>query len=101
MTRKKTPGLDNSDRVKYIVRSLFPLVESFQRQDRSSCMVRCKELFIFVKLKGTEFGPSQERRETSGKCGDAEEDSKLPTAGDRRLSEPQMDDIRVTKVSSK
>ena len=37
VTRRKTPGLDNPDRVKYIVRSLFPHVEPFQRQDRSSC----------------------------------------------------------------
>ena len=30
VTRRKTPGLDNADRVKYIVRSLFPHVEPFQ-----------------------------------------------------------------------
>ena len=36
VARRKTPGLDNPDRVKYIVRSLFPHVEPFQRQDRSS-----------------------------------------------------------------
>ena len=28
--RRKIPGLDNPDRVKYIVRSLFPYVEPFQ-----------------------------------------------------------------------
>ena len=33
VTRRKTPGLDNTDRVKYIMRSLFPHVEPFQRQD--------------------------------------------------------------------
>ena len=27
VTRRKTPGFDNPDRVKYIVRSLFPHVE--------------------------------------------------------------------------
>ena len=43
VTRRKTPDLDNPDRVKYIVRSLFPHVEQFQRQDRSSCMVRREE----------------------------------------------------------
>ena len=32
VTRRKTPGLDNPDRVKYIVRSLFPHVEPFQLQ---------------------------------------------------------------------
>ena len=31
VARRKTPGLDNPDRVKYIVRSLFPHVEPFQR----------------------------------------------------------------------
>ena len=50
VTRRKTPGLDNHDRVKYIVRSLFPHVEPFQRQDRSSCVVRCKELFTLGEL---------------------------------------------------
>ena len=50
-TRRKTPGLDNPDRVKYIVRSLFPHVEPFQRQDRSSCVVRRKELFTLEELK--------------------------------------------------
>ena len=30
VTRRKTPGLDNLDRVKYIVWSLFPHVEPFQ-----------------------------------------------------------------------
>ena len=44
VTRSKTPGLDNGDRVKYIVRSLFPHVEPFHRQDRSSCVVRREEL---------------------------------------------------------
>ena len=29
----QTPGLDNADRDKYIVQSLFPHVKPFQRQD--------------------------------------------------------------------
>ena len=33
VARRKTPGLDNPDRVQYIVRSLFSHVEPFQRQD--------------------------------------------------------------------
>ena len=45
VTRRKTPGLDNPDRVKYIVRSLFRRVKPFQRQDRSSCVVRYEELY--------------------------------------------------------
>ena len=36
---------------KYIVRSLFPYVEPFQRQDRSSCVVRREELFTLEELK--------------------------------------------------
>ena len=51
VTRRNTPSLDNADRVKYIVRSLFPHVELFQRQDRSSCVVRSKELFTLEELK--------------------------------------------------
>ena len=51
VTRRKTPGLDTADRVKYIVRSLFPHVEPFQRQDQSSCAVRCEELFTLEELK--------------------------------------------------
>ena len=51
VTRRKTPGLDNPDRVKYIVQSLFPHVESFLRQDRSSYVVRREELFTLEKLK--------------------------------------------------
>ena len=51
VTRRKTPGLDNPGRVKYIVRSLFPHVEPFQRQDRSSCLVRREELFTLEELK--------------------------------------------------
>ena len=50
VTRRKTPGLDNPDRAKYIVRSLFPHVEPFQRQDRRSCVVRREELFTFEDL---------------------------------------------------
>ena len=49
--RRKTPGLDNPDRVKYIVRSLFPHVAPFQRQDRSSYVVRREELFTLEELK--------------------------------------------------
>ena len=51
VTRRKTPGLDNADRVKYIVRSLFPHVEPFQRQDRSSCVVQREELFTLEEVK--------------------------------------------------
>ena len=51
VTRRKTIGLDNADRAKYIVRSLFPHVEPSQRQDRSSCVVRRKELFTLEELK--------------------------------------------------
>ena len=51
VTRRKTPSLDDPDRVKYIVRSLIPHVEPFQRQDRSSCVVRREELFILEELK--------------------------------------------------
>ena len=40
VTKRKTPGKDNANQVKYIVRSLFPHVEPFQRQDRSPCVVR-------------------------------------------------------------
>ena len=51
VTRRKTPGLDNPDQVKYIVRILFPHVGPFQRQDRSSCMVQHEELFTLEELK--------------------------------------------------
>ena len=51
VTRRNTPGLDNADRVKYIVRSLFPHVGPSQRQDRSSCVVRREELFTLEQLK--------------------------------------------------
>ena len=51
VTRRKTPGLDSADQVKYIVRSLFPHVEPFQRQDRSSCVIRGEELFTLDELK--------------------------------------------------
>ena len=50
VTRRKIPGLDNADRVKYILRSLFPHVESFRRYVRSSCMVRREELFTLEEL---------------------------------------------------
>ena len=49
--RTKTPGLDNRDRVKYIVRSLFPYVQPFRRQDRSSCVDRREEFFTLEELK--------------------------------------------------
>ena len=45
VTRRRTPGLKNADRVKYIVRSLFPHIQPLPRQDRSSCVVRREELF--------------------------------------------------------
>ena len=51
VTRRKTPGLDNPDRVKYIFRSLFPYQKPFQRQDRSSCVVQREELFTLEELK--------------------------------------------------
>ena len=51
LTRRKTPGLDNPDRVKYIVRSLFPHVEQFQRQEQSSSVPRREELFTLEELK--------------------------------------------------
>ena len=51
VTRRKTPGLDDLNRVKYIVRSLLSHVEPFQRQDRSSCVVRREELFTLEELK--------------------------------------------------
>ena len=51
VTRRKTPGLDNPDRVKYIVRTLFPHVEPFERQDRSSCIIQREELFTLKELK--------------------------------------------------
>ena len=49
--RWKTPGLNNPNRLKYIVWSLFPHMESFQRQNRRSCMVRCEDLFTVEELK--------------------------------------------------
>ena len=51
VTRRKTPGLVNPDQVKYIVRNLFPYVDSFLRQDPSSCMVHHEELFTLEELK--------------------------------------------------
>ena len=51
VTRKTTPGLDNPDRVRYIVRSLFPRVEPFQRQDQSSCVVLREELFTLEEQR--------------------------------------------------
>ena len=51
VTGRKTPGLGNPDRVKYIVQNLFPHVEPFQRQDGSSCVVRREELFTLEELK--------------------------------------------------
>ena len=52
VARRKTPGLDNPGRVKYIVQSLFPHVEPFQRQDQSSCVVRREDIFTLEELKG-------------------------------------------------
>ena len=51
VTRGKTPGLDNPDWGKYIVRSLFPHVEPYQRQDRSSCVVLREKLFSLEEIK--------------------------------------------------
>ena len=50
--KRNTPGLDNPDRVKYILQSLFPHIEPFQRQDRNSCMVRCEKLLTLKDLMG-------------------------------------------------
>ena len=68
VTRRKTPGLDNPDRVKYIVRSLLPHVEPFQRQDRSSCVVRREELFTLEELKraGGRLKANIQRRVSTG-----------------------------------
>ena len=88
VTRRKTPGLDNPDRVKYIMQSLFPHVEPFQRQDRSPCVVRRKELFTLEELKtaggrlkantapgidGLSFGGEILRRLEEAEVGPAEE----------------------------
>ena len=43
--------LHNANRVKYIVRSLISHVEAFQRQDRSSCVVRREELVTLEEIK--------------------------------------------------
>ena len=43
--------MENADWVKYIVRSLFPHVEPFQRQDQSSCVVQREALATFEELK--------------------------------------------------
>ena len=51
VTRRQTPGLDNSDRVKYIVRSLFAHVEPCKRQNRSPSVVWRVEVFTLEKLK--------------------------------------------------
>ena len=59
VARRKTPGLDNPDRVKYIVESLFPHVKPFQRQDRSSCPAYAKHWLTQGSEKkiGDERGP--------------------------------------------
>ena len=51
VTRRRTPGLDDPDQVRKIVRTLFPRVESFPREDWSSCSVRNEELFTLEELK--------------------------------------------------
>ena len=51
VTKRLEIGLDHLNRVKYIVRSLFPHVEPFQRLDRSYCVVRCEELSTLEELK--------------------------------------------------
>ena len=50
VTRRKTPGLDNSDRVKYIVQSLFPHVQSFQRQIFIFSLMHHLDCFLSVKV---------------------------------------------------
>ena len=66
ISRRKTPGLENPQRVKYIVRSLFTHVEPFQGQDRSSCVVRREELFTSEELKRA--GGRQIQRQGSTEC---------------------------------
>ena len=51
VTRRKILDLDNPDRVKYIVCTLFPHEGLFQRQDRSFCVVQREELFTLEELK--------------------------------------------------
>ena len=68
VTRRTTPGLDNPDRVKYIVRSLFPHVGPFQRKDRSSCVVQREELFNLEELKKAGGGSRQGQRRGSTEC---------------------------------
>ena len=73
VTRRKTPGLDNPDRVKYIVRSLFPHVEPFQRllrcpARRTLHSRRSKESLQLLssggkvpcRLEEAELGPAEE-----------------------------------------
>ena len=50
-TRRKTPSLDSHDLTRHIVQSPFPLVESFLREDWSSCTVQYGELFTFEVLE--------------------------------------------------
>ena len=64
VTRRKTPCLDNPDPVKYIVRSLFPHVEPFKRQDQSSCVGG----EVFRRLEEAEVGPAEEGQQASRGC---------------------------------
>ena len=63
VTRRKTPGLDNPDRVEYIVRRLFSHVAPLQRQDRSSCVIRREELFTLEELERAGEGLRQIQRQ--------------------------------------
>ena len=84
VTRRKTPGLDNLDRVKYIVRCLFPHVGSFQRQGRSSCVVQRKELFTLEEQKRAGSYPlSSVQGEYS--AGDRRSAKQDPQRGDRGI----------------
>ena len=85
VTRRKTPGLDNPARVKYIVRSLFPHVEPFQRHDRSSCVVRHEELFTLKELK--RVGGRLKANTALGYRRGAERD---PQRGDRGIPEDPL-----------
>ena len=51
MTRRRTHSLDNADRAKRIVQRLFPRVQSFLREDRSSCTVESGVVFTHEELK--------------------------------------------------
>ncbi|XP_051163763.1 uncharacterized protein LOC127283122 [Leptopilina boulardi] len=51
VTRQKTPGLDNSDWVRKVIKALFPPAEPWLRKDWSSCIVIEEELFTLEELE--------------------------------------------------